>query len=613
MLSSGESLRVTSQGVRRTPNGVSWCVWAPLHQSVKLSVGLGQDRRLQPMLNGGNGYRTLELPSISSGQRYAFQLGDSGQDLPDPSSRWQPDGVHRPSAVFFPDEFEWHDSHWGGLSMQDLAIYELHVGTFTDAGTFAAIIPRLAQLKALGVTAIEIMPVAQFPGGRNWGYDGVHPYAVQNSYGGPRCLQELVDAAHKVGLGILLDVVYNHLGPEGNYLGQFGPYFTSRYHSPWGAALNFDGADSDPVRQFVIDNACQWIRDFHIDGLRLDAVQTIYDMSAFHLLAELQAAVQKTAAECGRTVIVIAESNQNDARITAPADDRGHGLDGVWSDDFHHCVHAMVTGERDGYFADFGEMDHLAKAYSDVFTYDGCYKASIRRRHGSQVIDQPRERFVVCVQNHDQIGNRASGDRIATLVSPSAQRLAAALMLISPNTPLLFMGEEYGETNPFAFFCSFEDPQLIKAVRAGRKREFQTRSTRWDGVAPDADSPSTFEHAKLSWKWEDDLHRAGLRQLYQTLLSIRHSWPLFKDRANCRSRIIKTDDLKPLLYVARGEEEQLIALANLTDEAITLPIGLVADRPLLLSTEHVQFGGLRNNVESIIELRPHELAIWGEQ
>ena len=314
------------------------------------------------------------------------------------------------------------------IAPEDLVFYELHVGTFTPEGTFAAIIPRLPELASLGVTAIELMPVAQFPGDRNWGYDGVHPNAVQNSYGGPRALQQLVDAAHRAGLAVFLDVVYNHLGPEGNYFGKFGPYFTDRYQTPWGQAINYDGPDSDPVRQFVVDNACQWVRDFHIDGLRLDAVHAIFDLGARHILADIQAAVQAEADLAGRRVHVIAESNQNDVRLVSPVERGGYGLDGVWNDDFHHSVHALLTGERDGYYEDFGQPADLAKAVNDVFVYDGCYSPFRRRRHGSRVGDLDRTRFVVCVQNHDQVGNRAQGDRLSVLVPPAAAAIGVRIV-----------------------------------------------------------------------------------------------------------------------------------------------------------------------------------------
>ena len=440
---------------------ILWRLWAPKSERVLLVIGAGTDRREISMTAEPFGYHTHRASGIREGFRYAFKLSD-GQEFPDPASRWQPDGVHRPSAVFSPAAFTWTDRNWRGVRREDLVFYELHVGTFTPAGTFDAIIPRLSELAALGITAIELMPIAQFPGERNWGYDGVYPYAVQNSYGGPRALQRLVDAAHQRGLAVFLDVVYNHLGPEGCYFNQFGHYFTNHYHTPWGAAINFGDAYSDPVRQFFIDNARVWIRDFHIDGLRLDAIHAIYDASALHILAEIRAAVHRIGKEQNRAVHVVAESNLNDVRVVNPPERGGHGLDGAWSDDFHHSVHALLTGERDGYYQDFGEPEQLVKALNNVYVYDGCYSPFRRRRHGSSVGTTDRTRFIVALQNHDQIGNRAMGDRLSTLLPPAAQRLAAGLMLLSPFVPLMFMGEEYGETRPFPFFCSFGDPDLVE-------------------------------------------------------------------------------------------------------------------------------------------------------
>jgi maltooligosyltrehalose trehalohydrolase len=357
---------------------VCWRAWAPLSDKVSVVFYSPDGRKEAAMTPEDFGYFTYEGREIKENLRYAYKLGDGGE-FPDPASRWQPEGVGRPSALFFPDSFNWTDQGWRGIPAEDLVIYELHVGTFTPEGTFEAIIPRLEQLSSLGATAIEIMPVAQFSGDRNWGYDGVHPFAVQNSYGGPRALQRLVDAAHRIGMAVILDVVYNHIGPEGNYLAKFGPYFTDRYHTPWGKAVNYDGPESDAVRQFVVDNACFWVRDFHVDGLRLDAVQTIYDFSARHILADIKAAVKKIADSQSRTVHVVAETNQNDVRLINALELGGYGLDGVWSDDFHHSVHALLTGERDGYYQDYGRPEDLVKAFNKVFVYDGCYSPFHRR------------------------------------------------------------------------------------------------------------------------------------------------------------------------------------------------------------------------------------------
>jgi maltooligosyltrehalose trehalohydrolase len=582
-----------------------------------MELVLGQDETTKalPMQEVGDGYFELRLPHIAEGTRYGFRSNAGAKLLPDPASRWQPDGVHQPSAVYFPEDFSWGDGAWRGLAMRDLAIYELHVGAFTPDGTFDGIVPRLAELADLGVTALEIMPVSQFPGMRNWGYDGVHAYAAQNSYGGPQALQRLVDAAHATGLGVLLDVVYNHFGPEGNYLGQFGGYFGDRYVTPWGSALNYDGPDSDHVRRFMIDSAVMWIRDFHIDGLRLDAVQTIFDWSAYHFLAELQAAVQQAAAEAGRSVVVIAETNQNDGRIVASAEQWGYGLDGAWSDDFHHSVHAALTGERDGYYADFGSPADVAKAINDSFVYDGAYSRYHRRRHGNVPEGIPRERFVACIQNHDQIGNRPLGDRLAKLLSPEALRLAAGLLLIGADTPLMFMGEEYGETNGFPFFCSYGDPMLIESVREGRKREFAELAFDWGGSIPDANEASTFGSARLSWRWEDDPLRSGLRRLYRTLLRARRTCPALQDRQHTSARLL-TAAGQPLLLVERGANSPLRAVASFSGERVDLdevdlPEGMRGVAPLL-STAEVRFGGDRDAGQPLGRLRPFELLLWGD-
>jgi len=561
------------------------------------------------------GYFTHRRVDVDDGLRYAYRL-DAGEQRPDPASRWQPDGINRASAVFSPGDFVWTDDAWDGIARREMVIYELHVGTFTEQGTFAAVIPRLGELRELGITAIEIMPVAQFPGDRNWGYDGVQPYAVQNSYGGPRELQRLANAAHRAGLAVILDVVYNHLGPEGNYLHEFGPYFTDRYRTPWGAAINLDGPDCDPVRRFVTDNACMWVRDFHVDGLRLDAVHAIYDFGANHILAELQESVQQAAEASGRCVHVIAESDQNDRRLVAPPPRGGYGLDAVWSDDFHHCVHTLTTDQRDGYFMDFGRPEHLAKALESVFVYDGCYSPFRRRHFGSSVEDVDRARFVVCVKNHDQIGNRPMGDRPATFLSPAAQRLTCGLLLLSPCVPLIFMGEEYGESRPFPFFCSFQDESLIEAVRKGRRSEFEGLQFEWGDDIPDPQSPETFAAAKLSWDWPRATRQLGLRRLYQTLLRARQSWPALRDRRRATARVVwgerpgATGQPDPLLRLQRCGEPPLVAWANLGPRPVPLEHGEPQHVPLL-STEDSRFGGERQPAAAVETLHPFELAIFG--
>ena len=586
-------------------------LWAPKHEQISLVVQLNGEPEAAPMARGEFGFfeRVVDLEGRpADGLRYAFRTSDSGVEFPDPASAWQPDGVHQPSAVFDAGCFTWTDAAWKGLARDELAIYELHIGTFTDEGTLDAAASRLPELADLGVTAVELMPLAQFPGARNWGYDGVHPYAVQNSYGGPRALQRFVDAAHQLGLGVILDVVYNHFGPEGAYFASFGHYFTRHYSTPWGDAINYDYRDCDPVRSLVVGAACRWIRDFHIDGLRLDAVQTIYDLSARHILAELTDAVRATARRCDRQVVVIAETDQNDPRLTNSQDHGGHGLDGVWADDFHHSLHALLTGERNGYYEDFGTPDQLAKAYNSVFVYDGEYSRHKRRRHGAPVGATPREQFVVCIQNHDQIGNRPLGERLTTLISPEAQKLAAALLLISPCSPLIFMGEEYGERRPFPFFCSFLDTNLVEAVRAGRAREFAEFQHATSRELPDPHCETTLKGARLTWQWPEGSFSYSLRTLYRTLLRARRHWGPLRDR-NCTHATIATDDSKTLV-VRRGQSPAAVAYANLSDRVgpISVPGGL---RPLL-STYEERFGGPRKSLDEARDLQPYEFLLLGD-
>ncbi len=612
---SGEPQHAPQGALAQEDGSVLWRVWAPFSRDVRLVTLSAAGREEIAMTAEDFGYFTCRRSGVEEGLRYGYQL-DDGQAYPDPASRWQPDGVHRPSAVFFPAAYPWSDQAWRGVAREDLVVYELHVGTFTPEGTFEAILPRLDELASLGVTALELMPVAQFPGTRNWGYDGVHPYAVQQSYGGPRALQRLVDAAHARGLAVILDVVYNHLGPEGNYLGRFGPYFTDRYRTPWGNAVNFDGAESDAVRQFFIDNACAWVRDFHADGLRLDAVHAIYDFSPRHILADIQAAVQEEAARLNRTVQVIAESSQNDVRLVKPPEEGGHGLDAVWSDDFHHSVHALLTGERDGYYVDFGCPAHVAKALEAVFVYDGCYSRFRRRRQGTWVGGLDRTRFLVCIQNHDQVGNRARGDRFATILSPQAQRLACGLLLLSPCMPLLFMGEEYGETRPFPFFCSFGDAGLVEAVRRGRREEFAAMRFEWRAEIPDPQSPATFAAAKLAWSWPEGSSHARLRRLYQDLLAARRTWPALRDRQSTTARVLSSsgpedrDGQPAVLVLHRGGEGGIVALANLAARSVSLPPLDLGGRQVILSTEDARYGGNRRVGELPGELLPYELQVF---
>lgn len=495
-------------------------VWAPRAGSVELNVVV-PTQRLIPMQSRPGGYFVLESENIEPGARYFYRLeGDS--DRPDPASRFQPEGVHGPSEVIDP-RFAWSDEHWRGLPLGSYILYELHPGTFSAEGTLAGVISHLDELKQLGITAIELMPVAQFPGTRNWGYDGVYPFAVQDSYGGPQQLKELVDASHARGLAVVLDVVYNHLGPEGNYLGQFGHYFTDRYRTPWGEAVNFDGPHSDHVRRYFIENALQWVRDYHIDALRLDAVHAIFDESARPFLQELAEAVHDEAERLHRRIYVIEESNKNDARHVRPTEIGGWGLDGVWNDDFHHSVHTLLTGEADGYYADFGRFDQLVKCYREGFVYTGEYSRYRGRRHGVSARDVPAQRFVISTQTHDQVGNRLHGDRLTALVSFEQLKVAAGLMLLSPYLPMLFMGEEYGEKAPFLYFVSHGDPDLVEAVRRGRQQEFA--SFQWQGSIPDPQAEDTFRRSLLNRRLQDEQQHQRLWQFYRELIRMRRTVP----------------------------------------------------------------------------------------
>jgi maltooligosyltrehalose trehalohydrolase len=586
---------------------VRWRVWAPLAKRVEL-VCIGDNRRRSfPMEPAGDGHFHYTADHVADGQRYAYRL-DGGEDRPDPCSLWQPDGVPGASAVYRPDRFHWTDANWKGVGREDLVVYELHVGTFTPEGTFEAIIPRLASLKELGVTAIEIMPIGQFPGRRNWGYDGVLPYAAQDSYGGPRGLQKLIDAAHAAGVAVILDVVYNHFGPEGNYLAEFGPYFTDRYKTPWGRAINFDDADSGPVRDYVLDNARMWLEEFHLDGLRLDAVHAIYDLGAKHILAAIKEVADGVQRRSGRRTHVIAESDLNDPRIILPPERGGYGLDAQWSDDFHHAAHAFLTGERRGYYQDYGDASHVAAALNTPFVYAGNYSPHRRRNHGAPAGDLAGDRFVVCIQNHDQVGNRARGDRLATLLNnPAKQRLAASLLLLSPHVPMLFMGEEYGEENPFPFFCSFAGKELIQAVREGRKREFADFVSSAEEV-PLPDAEATFASAKLSWSWPQGTPRAGLRRLYQDLLAARRTWPALRDFTRRSARLLPTGEGGQVLELLRGPA--LRALFNLTDATQPIPDRVGTN---LFSSESARYGGTRRDPADVRELLPFECVAFGDE
>ncbi len=543
-------------------NGDGRCefrVWAPHVEKIELHIVAPQDRRIA-LTKNARGYHEA-LVDAGAGTRYFFII--DGRDRPDPASRLQPDGVHGASEVV-PRDFEWHDAGWHGVPLEDYVIYELHVGIYTHKGTFDAIIAHLDELKDLGITAVELMPIGQFPGMRNWGYDGVFIGAAQHSYGGPLGLKRLVDACHARGLALLLDVVYNHLGPEGNYLAEYGPYFTDRYKTPWGLALNFDGPHSDDVRWFFIHNALQWIDEFHVDGLRVDAVHAIVDHTAQPFLQDLTKAVRRRAHTLGRRIYTFAESDLNDPRVITPNEELGLGFDSQWCDDFHHSLHTLLTGETSGYYAGFGRTSDLARALTSGYLYTGQHSVYHGRKYGLAPKTRDGKQFVVFAQNHDQVGNRMMGDRLSTIVSYDKLRLAAAAVILSPFIPMLFMGEEYGENAPFQYFTSHADPDLIEAVRKGRHEEFDDFD--WDGQPPAPHDEETFLRSKLRRE-----SIADLRALYKELLRLRAEAPALRT-LDLDAVETHADDEQRTLVVKRGDT--LLAF-NFSDEPrmIELPLG----------------------------------------
>jgi len=515
-------------------SGVLFRLWAPYLRSVQVRLE-GDSERVIEMRPEGDGEFTAFAPGVRPNADYTF-LVDGGRSHPDPVSRWQPHGVHGPSRVVEPEGFVWSDATWRGIPLEEYIIYELHTGTFTAEGTFESLIPRLIDLRDLGITAIEIMPVAEFPGSRNWGYDGVGLYAPQSTYGGPAGLKTLVNACHRAGLAVVLDVVYNHLGPEGNYLGEFGPYFTSSYRTPWGDAINYDGPGSDGVRRFFVDNALYWLTEFHIDALRLDAIQGIFDFSARHILQEIAEAFHAQAERLGRSAWLIAESDLNDARVIRPASQGGYGIDAQWLDDFHHSLHTALTREPRGYFADFDGLPSLRKSITNGYVYEGQHSRFRGRRHGSSSKARPAKQFVVFTQNHDQIANALQGARSSKLLSFEQQKLAAAVLFFSPFLPMLFMGQEYGEPADFHYFTDHGDPALIEAVREGRRKEFEVFSLGSEYADPQ--DSATFQSSRLNWSLRQEASHAGLLAWYRDWIAMRKQNAALH---NCRKSMVRAE------------------------------------------------------------------------
>ena len=567
------------------------------------------------MERGSGGYFHAEASDVEPGTRYRFGL-DGGLGLPDPASRHQPEGVDGPSAVVDPGAIPADVPGWNGIPISEYVIYELHVGTFSREGTFDGVVPHLDDLRELGVTAVELMPVAQFPGRRNWGYDGVYPFSVQDSYGGPEALARLVAECHHRRLAVVLDVVYNHLGPEGEHAADFGPYFATRYRTPWGRGMNFDGPGSEGVRRFFVENALQWIDDYRIDALRLDAADRIEDRSPKHFLQELAETVQGRAAQLRRHVHLIAESCLDRGQMVEPRERHGYGLDAQWADDFHHSVHALLTADRSGYYKDFGALEQLARAYRNAFIYRDPYIPHRARVPGTPAQQIPGERFVVFAQNHDQVGNPMFGERLSKLAGFEELKLVAGLMLLSPFIPLLFMGEEYGEEAPFPFFVSFSDPALSDAVRDGRIRDFA--AFEWAGQPPDPAAESTFERAKLDHALEDSGRGRLLSNLYRELLRLRREVGALARRSRTDLEVM-ADDTQGVLMVRRWDGHgEALAVFNTGEAGGSVAVAPGTRWQKAIDSSEELWGGsgtgvpglFDGSIERTLELKPRSFVLF---
>lgn len=552
-------------GVNFNNNGeAEITVWAP--NVKKASILLQEKNKVLDLQDDYYGYYTLVTKELNHGDTYKFVL-DNQEQFPDPASLSQPDGIHGWSEAVDITRYQWNDNDWNNHPLEEYIIYELHTGTFSEKGNFKGIEEKLDYLSALGITAIEIMPVAQFPGTRNWGYDGVYPFAVQHSYGGAQELQQLVDACHKKRLAVILDVVYNHMGPEGNYLGEYGPYFTGKYHTPWGDAINFDDAWCDGVRRFFIENALMWFRDFHIDALRMDAVHAIKDFSPVHILEDIRRHTDKLMEATGRKHYLIVECDLNDTVFINPLKEKGYGMDAQWMDEFHHSLRVTAGNERNGYYADFEGIHHLAKAYKDAYVYDGIYSEHRKKTFGIKAKGNPGRQFIVFSQNHDQVGNRMLGERTSHLVSFEMQKLMAGAVMISPYIPLLFMGEEWSESNPFQYFVSHTDPELVEAVRKGRKEEFA--SFHAAGEAPDPQAEATFNNSKLQWHLHDQEQHRTMLQYYKALIQLRKTHPVLNTLDRTQLDVTYDAAVQTLILTRWQEEEEIVCFLNFSKKTVS--------------------------------------------
>lgn len=544
-------------------------LWAPKAKRVSVKVAGG----VHPMIGpDARGNWKASIHDAEYGEDYSFLLDDDPMPYPDPRSMSQPHGVDGPSRLYNQSAFAWQDARWQGPPLTGAVIYELHIGTFTAEGTFDSMIERLDYLVELGITHVELMPVAAFPGDHGWGYDGVSLYAVRESYGGPDGLKRLVNACHVRGLAVLLDVVYNHFGPVGNYTSKFGPYTTDKHHTPWGSAMNFESEGSDEVRRYFIDNALMWMRDYHMDGLRLDAVHEFVDRSAIHFMEQLASEVEVMSARLGRRLVLIAESDLNDPRIVTSREARGYGMDAQWSDDFHHALFTLLhVDEGNGYYDDFGKLADLAKSLTRTFVYDGTYSVYRGRSHGRPVEGLSAHHFIGFIQNHDQVGNRATGDRLEHIVGMDLAKVAAGIVLTAPFIPMLFQGEEYAASTPFQYFADHQDPEMAKAVSAGRKREFAAFG--WDAEEiPDPEKRETFERSKLNWREIHEGEHGEMLEWVRSLIHLRRSSVSLNDGDPGHVNV-QFDEQKRWLVMVRGGVR---VLWNIGTEAVELqnPDGL---------------------------------------
>lgn len=544
-------------------------VWAPAKASMQLHLVYPVDETIA-MDQDENGYFLAEV-SAPPGTRYFFKPGGKA-DYPDPASHFQPEGVHGPSEVVDHSVFNWTDGNWKGIPFKELILYELHVGTFTEEGTFEAIIPFLEDLASLGINALELMPVSQFPGSRNWGYDQTYPYAVQNSYGGPEGLKKLINACHVTGIAVFLDVIYNHLGPEGNYFHQFGPYFSDKYKTPWGKALNFDGEWSDGVREYFSVNVSHWFENYHVDGLRCDAIHMVYDSGAVNFWELTTKKVEALEQKLGRPLYLIAESDLNSPKVIKSTDIGGYGFTAQWLDDFHHALYVLLDKKGKNYYIDFGQVEQLAKAYTDGFVHSGEYVFFRKRKHGASSAGIRGDKFVAFIQNHDLVGNHPLTSRLSRLVNFEQLKIAAAALMLSPYVPMLFMGEEYGEESPFFYFISHSEEELIKAVREGRKKEFENFN--WEAEPPDPQDESTFLRSKIQWYKRIDGKHALLLEWHKKLIALRKTNAILQNFSKNDIRVsVSGQQVLAMLRQSTNGLQHLLAIFNLSARpaAFTFP------------------------------------------